>query len=254
MNMSQIIVPNCQNKENIQNFNIRDMIDGDDKFDIGDNSFEKMENNNIISNNMTNNLDVSGIENVNNTLYEKPKSSNFGFSKKENTKYGLFSPNESYLMDNTVNTSTIKNTGPKHKQLINNINTSIDNFLESYNKSFMDQFISKYNEEVNELLEEKFSKKFVIFKNYHTQISEMEMMMRDDDGHRENIQVIIENLEQDKDQEIQDLEEEYNKIINEKLLKIKTEAREKSQGISVVEERFKIDMLSTLNNIIYNKK
>jgi len=243
--MSQIIVTNKEN--NNADFNITDMIDADDKFDI---SFEKMENNNNISKNNGNNIEVSGIENFNSN-YEKPKV-NFGFSKKENQASSkLLSPNESYLMENT---NITKNTGPKHKQLINNINISIDNFLQAYNNSFMDQFVSKYNEEVNELLEEKFSKKFVIFKNYHTQISEMEMMMRDDDGHRENIQVIIENLEQDKDQEIQVLEEEYNKIINEKLQKLKAEAREKSQGISVIEERFKIDMLGVFNNIIYNKK
>ena len=94
MNMSQIIVPNNANKDNTENFNIRDMIDGDDKFDIGDNSFEKMENNNIISNQLTNNLDVSGIENVNNSRYEKPKMSRI-FNKGENTRGGLFSPNES---------------------------------------------------------------------------------------------------------------------------------------------------------------
>jgi len=216
--MSQILIPSSSNTSN---FNLRELIDADEKFDLGT-SFEKIE-----GDTSQNKIIEDG---------DKPKATTRKWNQTN-------SPNES-LVEHRL-------SGPKHKVLINSINFSIQNFITNYGEEIFEQIISKYIENINELIEEKYSKKFVIFKNYHSQIAEMELMMKDDDGHRESIQSIIDSLEDDKEKEIEKIESEFNELIKEKQKILKEMTLNKN---SVLEEKFKIEMLGILNEIIYTKK
>lgn len=228
--MSQILLPSKNNAE----FNIKDMID-DDKLDI-DTSFDK--------------ADILDM-NSSNILQDVNKSPNFGSNKQHNTSNILYpKKNHSFLSPNDY--SLEYKSGPKHKYLLNSINITLQNYLDGFSNVLFNDVIKKYNDEINELYEEKYSKKFVIYKNYHSQISEMELMMKDDDNHSESIKLIIENLEEERDNEIKKLEEEYSIMVEEKEKKLKENSKEGS-GVSLVEEKFKIDMLNILNEIINSK-
>lgn len=114
--------------------------------------------------------------------------------------------------------------------------------------------MKKYTEEVNEIYEEKYSKKFIINKNYHAQIAEMEFMVKDDESHRESITIIIENLQEDMQSEFKKVEEEYAKILEEKERKFLKETIRSNNSLQVIEEKFKMEMLGSINDIIYPKK
>lgn len=238
--MSQILIPK-DNQDN-NNFNFKELIEADEKFDLGT-SFEKIEDHEIKDDV---NIEVSNFE-----KYDKPKEFKAGTSSTVNLtsrKYGFGnqsnSPNESYAEHRV--------SGPKHKVFLNNLNNSVQNFISDYREEIFNQIIKKYNDEINELVEEKYSKKFVVFKNYHSQIAEMEVMMKDDDGHKESIQSIIDSLEDDKEKEIEKIENEFQNLISEKQKDLKEFILQKNQSVGLIEEKFKVEMLGILNEIIYS--
>ena len=147
-------------------------------------------------------------------------------------------------------------SGPKHKMLVNNMNGIIQDFLTSYSDIFYEQIMKKQEDEINEILEEKYSKKYVIFKNYFSQIAEMECMMKsdEDNNHQESIEGIIKSLEEDKEKELEKLEDEYTNIINKIKTRNKEESLSKNTGIEMIEEKLKMNMLGVLNDIISNSK
>lgn len=219
MNRSQIIIPNSHTPGDDSNFNITDLVEKDD----------------MEINTSCEHLDDDKLQN-----YEKPK-----INKK------------SFIGNSVSPDSSIANTrvsGPKHKVLIESINNSVQGFLNNFSGIFFNDIIKKYNEDFNEVTEEKYSKKFVVFKNYHSQIAEMELMMKDDDGHKESIQVIIENLEDERDKELEKIEEEYKKVLEEKQKKLNDHFMNNHSSLQMNEEKFKIEMLGVLNEIIYTKK
>lgn len=238
--MSQILLPPKDAE-----FSIKELIDADEKFDI-DTSFEKVEQING-NNNGAEDIKEPSTKEDNNSSNNKAKlnKSHISAIKQKHHTQSLVSPNDSF---------DFRAVGPKHKLLFNNISNTIHGFLEGYNNIFFEDIVKKHNEEVAELNEEKYSKKFVIFKNYHTQIAEMELMMKENDGHEESIKVIIENLEEERDKEILKLEDEYKVLFNEKEKSLKETKRKTSPGLKMVEEKFKVDMLSILSEIIYPKK
>lgn len=226
MNKSQIIL----NNNTSTSFNLKTYLGeeekDDNKFDL-DTSFEKLEYNGP-EDNLINSEDL--VNKSNNNL--KRLASN------------IISPNES--------TSILgEYKGPKHKVLFNNMNSSISNFLEDFKLLFFDQIFVKFYKNLNELLEEKHNKRFEIYYKYQSQISEMELMMNDDDNHKESIKIIIENLEEERKEDINKLNNEYEDILNKKLSEFKEQNIKGCPSINNIENKFKIDMLNSVNEIIY---
>ena len=141
--------------------------------------------------------------------------------------------------------------GPKHKKMFNNINNSISNFIEDFKFLFFDQIFQKFNKEINDLSEEKFNKRFEIYQKYQSQISEMEQMLGDDDGHKESIKVIIDNLEDEKKEELEKLNAEYDDLIEQRRIEFKKQNIKGIPAVQTIEDKFKIDMLNTVNELIY---
>jgi hypothetical protein len=215
-NKSQIITPG----DTSPNFNFKELM-GDDKFDI-DTSFEKLE-------------------------YQGPDDNiaNCDESAKSHIKKHVSTPDNSILNE-------IK--GPKHKVLINHIGSSVNSFLEDFKFMFYDQIFEKFYKEICDINEEKYKKKYEIFQKYQTQIAEMELMMRDDDNHQESIKVIIENLEEEKKEEVNKLTDEYEKLIEEKRLTFKNQSLRGAPALDTIQEKFKIDMLNVVNEVLYPSK
>ena len=156
------------------------------------------------------------------------------------------SPNESYInADNKL--------GTKHKMIVNNMNSSVSNFLEDFSFLFFEQIFQKFYKEIGQINEEKYQQKFEIYQKFQCQIAEMELMMRDDDSHAENIKVIIDNLKEDKEAELKCLEDKFSKILDEKLQMFKNHNMNNSPALQTIQEKFKIDMLNIVNDIIYPK-
>lgn len=200
-NHSQIIF----NKEDKENFNIKDLVEDDDKFM----------------------LDTS-IELINSTLNESKKKSIF-------------------------NDSTVIRTGPKHVEIMNNISSNIQCFIDNVSTIISNEMVAKYNDELNDIYNEKFSKKFVIYKNYNAQIAEMELMMNEDENHKANLKVIVEDLINEREAEIKKLDEEYESLIESKKSLLNPSSINRNSNILLTQEKFKIDMLNILNEVIYKK-
>ena len=193
-------------------FNIKDLVEEDETFDI-ETSFEKH-----IANDSQIDKDFSN--------FNKKKSS--------------VSPNESFL----------ESKGPKHKTVINNINSTVSSFLENYNNIILDDIMKKFNDEILEIQEEKFNKKFDIYKSFHSIITENEMMMKDDDSHKDSLKAIVSSLEEERDSDLQKIEEEFEKQIELKKQALKENGLVKNKSLQLKSEKFKMEMLSILNEII----
>lgn len=143
--------------------------------------------------------------------------------------------------------------GTKHKQLFSKIKSSIQNFVSDFNNYTEENLYRDFADEMTDLIEEKCNRKLQIFKTYQTQISEMNSLMRDDESHEESIKVIIDNLEEEKKDELKKVDEEYGLKINEMKKKFKADKMNKDSGIQLIEEKFKLDMLNSVNEILYPK-
>lgn len=143
--------------------------------------------------------------------------------------------------------------GTKHKQLFSKIKSSIQSFVTDFNSYSQENLYTDFADEMTELIEEKCNKKLEIFKTYQTQISEMNSLMRDDENHEESIKVIIDNLEEEKKDELKKVDEEFGKKILEKKQNFRTDKISKDGGLQLIEEKFKLDMLNSVNEILYPK-
>ena len=122
MNKSQIVEPGDS-----PNFNIKDFIDVDEKFDLN-NSFGEAHKEDGSSQILT------GITN-----------------SKASRKVILASPNDSFNQSDTKLNS-------KHRVLLNSISNSVSSFVSDFNFLFYDQLFQKFSKEISKLAEEKFKK------------------------------------------------------------------------------------------------
>lgn len=159
----------------------------------------------------------------------------------------------SLVNDDSSHTPEVKYSS-KHKILVNSISNSVNNFIEDFNFLFYDQIFQKFFREISQLNEEKYRRSFEISLKYNSQISEMELMMRDDDGHMESLKVIVDNLCEERDTEISESNKQYDQKIEEKRVLFKGSDLTVAPALQTIKEKFKIDMLNTVNDVIYPKK
>lgn len=170
---------------------------------------------------------------------------------KSNTQ--KFVNRQSGTNEDSLQISEIKYSS-KHKILVNSISNSVNNFIDDFNFLFYDQIFQKFFREISQINEEKYRKCFEIGQKYNSQISEMEMMMRDDDGHMESLKVIVDNLSEERDSEINESNKLYDQMIEEKRMHFKESNLTSAPALQTIKEKFKIDMLNTVNDVIYPKK
>ncbi len=168
-------------------------------------------------------------------------------NKEEKNTSGI-SPNDSYL------NAELQKLGIKQKNVMYNLSSSVNNFLDDFMFLFYDQVFQKFYKEINTLNEEKFNLKYELYQKYQSQIAEMELMMREADDHSESIKVIVDNLKEEKENEVKQLDSKYELLINEKMYNFKSQSLKNAPALQTIQEKFKIDMLNAVNDIIYPKQ
>lgn len=161
----------------------------------------------------------------------------------------------------STNILTPIRNSPEHRQhnrrqgnLVSNITNSVNSFIEDFNFLFYDQIFTKFFKEISGLNEEKYKKCFEITQGFQTQISEMENMMRDDESHKESLKVIVDNLQEEMESELKKNSEHFDSLIEDKRRSFKETSLNSAAGLQTIKEKFKIDMLNTVNDLIYPKK
>ena len=99
-------------------------------------------------------------------------------------------------------------------------------------------------------MEEKFNKYKETCLIYQNQIKEMEFLINENDQHQDSILLIIESLKDEKQQEIERMEEHYQNLINEAIIDFKNYGIKNNPGIQLVEEKFKLFFFNLVNNSI----
>lgn len=181
----------------------------------------------------------------------------------EETKNSFF-VNRKDLNSSTINASTVEQHdnsilrndsqyGAYNKGFFGNVKSSIDKFVNNFHQHYQENLIKSFSEGLADLNNEKTFKKFETFKTYHSQIAEMQLMLREDESHLESIKIIVENLEDEMKSELKKIDQEFDELIEKRTKQFKTESI-KTQGFKILEEKFKIDMLNNINEVIYPKK
>ena len=128
------------------------------------------------------------------------------------------------------NQNQVRPFNQKQKLLIGDIKQSVEVFIKDYNNYFFENFFSKIFGNLQNVIDEKNEKKEISIKNYNLQINEMEGLMKQgqfniidinniinilylflesDDNYKESIADVIRSLNDEKQKEIEAIEEEY---------------------------------------------
>ena len=178
-----------------------------------------------------------GDNNENNKSFDKIKT----LKKKSLTLSKFASPD----------TTILETKQSKQTVMIQNMDSSVEVLSEKIKEKVLEEIFNSYNKEISKLQQSKLDKKIQIFNNYHSQILENEMLIRDDDTHVDIVKSIILNLEEERDSEYNKLEIEYEKEINEKKNSL-TQNLLTGNKIKIIEEKFKYEMFGILSQNIQN--
>lgn len=142
----------------------------------------------------------------------------------------------------------------KYAQLFEDVDAGLEGFSSEFRNYFYSYVFQRSIENLNNLMDEKFKKYTETCRIYQNQIKEMEFLILDDDLHIESIQETIESLKEERQQEIQRMEDHYQNLIDEAVLNIKSFGIKNNSGIQLIEEKFKLDLYSLVNDFIIPKK
>lgn len=140
----------------------------------------------------------------------------------------------------------------KHKQIFGEIKGTIESFIDEFNGYFYDHVFKKFVDQIQKLAEEKLNKYIEVSKHYHNQIKEMEFLLNSDNDdltHTDSIKQILDQLKDEQQHELDMIDLNYNKLINENQLEFKNDAFKNDPGIQLIEEKFKLEMFNMINSI-----
>jgi len=229
------------------------------------NNVLKLENSIINQNNNSNITDTSKIVNTSNirSPTKSPKkdanrspskelhSPDKNSDKKKLTS--MFNINEKYI----ESFQDSKVLGPKHKQMFNEIKETIESFICEFNQYFYEHLFQKFIEQIQKITDEKYQKYIEISKNYHSQIKEMEFLINssgdEESDHKESLKGILDALKEEQQNELDRIEDHYNKLINDAYTNFKNFGFKNNSGIQIIEEKFKLDTFNMMNEILNPK-
>jgi len=113
-------------------------------------------------------------------------------------------------------------------------------------------------------MDEKYQKYVEVSKNYQSQIKEMEFLIHggkiivninrntvdSEDQHRDGIISIVEALKEEQEQELERIEDHYDKLVIEAQNNFKNISFKNNPGVQLIEEKFKLDLYNLINLII----
>jgi hypothetical protein len=154
----------------------------------------------------------------------------------------------------TLNETQIRNK--KQKEILSQLKGNTERFINQFNNFFYDEIFQTIVDDIEKVLNEKNDKKLDISTNYGGQIKEMEFLLNSDseETYKESIKGLIDSLKQEQKEEIDKLHNEYNEIISDVKNKFKTDNLRKNPGIVLLEEKFRLDMLNSINSAFKKNK
>jgi hypothetical protein len=147
----------------------------------------------------------------------------------------------------TLNETQIRNK--KQKEVLLQLKGNTERFISQFNNLFYDDIFNNIVDDIEKLLNEKNEKKLEISSNYGGQIKEMEFLINSDgeETHKESIKCLIDSLKEEQDEEMAKLDGEFSEIIVDVKNKFRTDGLRKNPGVRLLEERFRLDMLNSIN-------
>lgn len=142
----------------------------------------------------------------------------------------------------------------KSKIINETIQPSLESFENEINRYFFSNVFQRFNELIHRIMNERFNKYTETCRIYQNQIKEMEFLVNDDDQHQESINLIIENLKEEKQQELERMEEHYQNVIEEAISNFKFSGLKNNSGIQLIEEKFKLEFFNLVSDVIMPTK
>ena len=223
--------------------------------------FENGKNNNNISLlNSENSFDsinseLSG-ENILNTNETKETGNilNASFDLLVNNSFNSKKGNKESLINNLID--NYKNIGPKQQKGLFEIENILENSINDINNYYYYILFKKFIDKIKQLSNEKFNHYSEITEKYSNQIKNLEMEMKDLKNNItvNQIKVQIEYLKDEQDDELYNIEEEYNDKINKELNEFKQFSLKNDLTIGLNQENMRLNIYNKICEIITSKK
>lgn len=213
---------------------------------------DKKENKSYISEKIKNNI-VQNEKNVKRSILEDVEKQNTQSIENLNVKRGNKNIGNSNSSTNSTNSEGKVNN--KNEMIIEDINKIIMNYVGEYNLYFYKYYFSKTLETLKQIVQEKYNKYIDISKNYYSQIKETQFTLSQDNTKTEQeIESIISSLKEEKNIQLFQIEDEYNKTLNSQISTLKEIAFQKSNpSILFLQEKLQYSIYEKMNHLFeYN--
>lgn len=141
----------------------------------------------------------------------------------------------------------------KFKILNEKIHLNLENYNKEYTSYFFTSLVERFCDGIYRLKNEHLKKYSETCRIYQNQIKEMEFLLNDEDQHADSLTEIVDSLKEEKQQELQRIEDHYKNLINEYVMNFKSYGLKNNSGIQLLEEKQKLVMFDLINENILNK-
>lgn len=136
-----------------------------------------------------------------------------------------------------------------HNNIITKLNTLTDNYyisIKNYfiNNVFLELFIS-----IQSLNNQRANDKFNIIQNFQNQIEEMKALIQFDNMNKNHIQLIIDNISEERDEEISKINEKYEERIKNVITSSRGNNYKENTYIRNTNKRYIEQIINMFNNI-----
>lgn len=121
------------------------------------------------------------------------------------------------------------------------------------NKYFYGHLINNLGDKLLDIIDEKLTKYIEIYKGYNSQIKEMEFIMDEDRQHKESVYLIINSLKEEMENELSNLDDHYNKNLEDTILDFKKFGIRNNLGVQLLDEKFKLEIVKLINLLLSNQ-
>ena len=150
--------------------------------------------------------------------------------------------------------------GKNQKKIIENITKLLDSFIPKFNSSFCTGILKKYAYQILSLFNEKYEKYTEAEKQYNDQINEVESELLEqyekkekeqDTGRIEMLKVVQDSLEEERQNELDNIEDVYNEKIKSLINNLnQITVYEKNSALLLEEEKLKAEFVKLLIKLI----
>ena len=181
---------------------------------------------------------IDDIEN-NISNNEEEEDSEDGIGKDDEVKNVINEKNE------TVNIPI------RFKATYQGIEKLMKDYIEDFNNYYYKEIFENFSSTLKEIYDNKYKKYIDTSIEYHHHIKENQHILENEDdltdGRKMEIQQIIDSLKEEQQNEIAKIEDEFNRLIVNKVNEFKINSFKNNSGIQLMEEKLKCDIYSMIN-------